>query len=180
MNRPYINASVYQLEALYETFKDDRRQLLLLFAELQNRRGPDARDLTAKVARRVNYLQLGTEEEAAGPAAAPPAGAASEAELLERIRRLEAELARVQASEESLRRHLAAARAALPEGVVLQVSDHARVHLAEGAPRWMVAAARTAFRKEYHPDRHQDAAARQRAHEVFVEADAIFAKLLGK
>jgi hypothetical protein len=128
----------------------------------------------------VNYLQLGTEEETAGPAAAPPAGAASEAELLERIRRLEAELARVQASEESLRRHLAAARAALPEGVVLQISDHARVHLAEGAPRWMVAAARTAFRKEYHPDRYQDDAARQRAHAAFVEADAIFAKLLGK
>jgi hypothetical protein len=64
--------------------------------------------------------------------------------------------------------------------VVLQISDHARVHLAEGAPRWMVAAARTAFRKEYHPDRYQDDAARQRAHAAFVEADAIFAKLLGK
>jgi hypothetical protein len=184
VNRPYINASIYQLEALYETFKDDRRQLLLVFTELKQRSGADARDLAAKTARRINYL-VPEAEEAAGDArgeARPRqvGGVASEAELLDRIRRLEADLTRVQASEEKALRQLAwARRAAGIEGEVPQ-SDHARVHLAEGAPEWMVAAARTAFRKQHHPDRYQDEAQRHRAHQAFVEADAIFARLLGK
>jgi hypothetical protein len=44
----------------------------------------------------------------------------------------------------------------------------------------MILAARTAFRKKYHPDVYQDAGQRQKAHEVFVAADAIFDRLVGK
>jgi hypothetical protein len=185
VNRPYLNASIYQLEALFETFKDDRRQLLHLFTELKRRTGADARDMAARVARRINYLAPDAEDTPDGARQHAPLGAASEAELLERIRTLQAELTRVQGSEETLRRQLAAARRFVTPGAPgasdqIPLSDHARVYLSDGAPDWMVAAARTAFRKQYHPDRYQDEAQRRRAHDVFVEADAIFAKLLAK
>ena len=178
MHRPYLNASLYQLEALFETFKDDRRQLLHLFAELKRRPGPDARDLAARIARRINYLAPDAADTPDAARAHAPVGAATEAELQARIRALQAELTRVQDAEEALRRQLAGFRR--HGAAEAPPSDHARVHLAESAPDWLIAAARTAFRKQYHPDRHQDEATRRRAHQAFVEADAIFAKLLGK
>ena len=57
-------------------------------------------------------------------------------------------------------------------------TPHAEVHLQPDAPEWLIIAARRAFRRHYHPDRHaglEQAAAEAR----FKEAEEAFAKILG-
>lgn len=57
-------------------------------------------------------------------------------------------------------------------------SPHAALWLQPGAPEWLVLAARRAFRRHYHPDRH--AGIEREAAEIrFKEAEEAFSKILG-
>ncbi|MHB2205358.1 J domain-containing protein [Methylobacterium sp. CM6257] len=73
-----------------------------------------------------------------------------------------------------LERDLAAARAAVRPAQTPNPLYH-RVGLHEGSPTFLIQAARKAFRARLHPDRHPRY--REQAHERFVEAEEVFARI---
>jgi DNA repair exonuclease SbcCD ATPase subunit len=175
MTRPYLNFGLNELRAKFEADADDSDALKVLADELLHRKTPAARSLADEVSARIKQLRPGRSK-ASSDRRGQGQGQSADGEvrkLKERVKQLEAVLDTARHREIHLEQELAAARAQSAR----QLTDFGRVHLADTAPPWLIAAVRTAFRKQYHPDRYQDPIKRQKAHEVFVAADAIFDKL---
>lgn len=161
-HRPFIEWPLEQLAEHARNHAGHAEVLSRVQAELTHRPGREARALR----RRLDALA--PPPEAARWALGGP-GDVAEATLR---RRLAAAAQEVQA----LRQRLAATAEITAEP---SASPHAVLWLLPGAPEWLVLAARRAFRRHYHPDRHAGAE-RGAAEARFKEAEEAFARILGE
>lgn len=162
----------------------DPSTLADLVDELEHRRGPESDSLLFKLRQRIAEIEksAGRLSPSRSPVAAGPR-LGSKPALVDQIRRLESEFDRARERALTLEGELAAARHRIRSlerqlgGVSSGRGLYARVGLEERCPDFVLAAARTAFRKRFHPDRHADAAKAQ-AEARFKEAEAVFDQIL--
>lgn len=160
-HRPFIEWPLEQLAEHARNHAGHAEVLARLQRELAHRPGREARALL----RRLDALA----PPGPGRCALGPSGELAEAALRRRLAVAAHEM-------QALRERLASGGSPEPPA---PASPHAALWLMPGAPEWLVLAARRAFRRHYHPDRHAGAD-RGTAEARFKEAEEAFAKILGK
>jgi len=169
-HRPFLEWPLEQLAEHGSKHATHAEVLVRVLRELSCRPGRDARAVQRRLEAARSMAERGTANLNMANRSATFAGSPDMAEAA-----LHRRLAIATEEVEALRLRLETSRS--PAEADAAVSPHASLWLTPGAPEWLVIAARRAFRRHYHPDRHSGPE-RILAEARFKAAEEAFSKIL--
>ena len=179
--RPYQTLSRERINTVAKQAWSERSTLEDLIHELEQRDGPEPDSLRFKLRQRV--AEIGKRSGLISPSRSPELPPDTRAALRNQISQLEAHAGRLDEHAAMLRAELARARTRiekLESELERRPSSgrlYAKVGLDERCPDFVLTAARTAYRKRFHPDHHLEPE-KGAVEARFKEAEAVFDQLL--